>query len=209
MITPEEFLKINGDDKESNFKLATVDPAYTTGLIKLIFDGESAVSEKGYMFLSSYEPAPNDRVLLIKVADTYIVMDKIVTEKTATSATAQYTDVTVTNKVTTKDLQATGATTLAGVTTSGNLVVNGASATVKTLNVSGPADLDSTLNVYSTATFNSSVKIGGAVGFYNANPIAKQTAYKPNSQADLATVRTRLDELITKLGNLGLFTTSY
>ncbi|MFT4415329.1 hypothetical protein ACLM5H_15820 [Fredinandcohnia humi] len=47
-------------------QFAKVDPNYTSGRPSLIFDGESIVTIKKYPYIASYEPAPNDRVMLIK-----------------------------------------------------------------------------------------------------------------------------------------------
>ncbi|MGD6832587.1 hypothetical protein ACQCT5_10510 [Sutcliffiella halmapala] len=52
-------------DSQKLVRYATVDPNHTSGLPKLLFDGEGAVTEKGYPHLDSYNPAANDRVMLI------------------------------------------------------------------------------------------------------------------------------------------------
>lgn len=65
--TPEQFIEMFKNDKnEKIVKFAKVDPNYTSGRPSLIFDGESVVTIKTYPYLSSYTPAANDRVMLIK-----------------------------------------------------------------------------------------------------------------------------------------------
>jgi hypothetical protein len=55
-------------------RIATVDPAYTTGNPKVTFEGESTLSAKGYPFLDSYVPIATDRVVLCPVGTTYMIM---------------------------------------------------------------------------------------------------------------------------------------
>jgi len=58
-------------------KLGTV--TSITGGVAVQFDGETSASTKLYKRLSSYSsPAVNDRVLLLRISGTYIIMGKIV-----------------------------------------------------------------------------------------------------------------------------------
>ena len=58
-------------------RLATV--TSTSGGISVQFDGETTASSKKYKKLASYSsPAVNDRVLLVHVGGTYIIVGKIV-----------------------------------------------------------------------------------------------------------------------------------
>ena len=57
-------------------RLATV--TSTSGGISVQFDGEPAPSAKNYKCLANYSPAVNDRVLLIKVSGTYVILGKVV-----------------------------------------------------------------------------------------------------------------------------------
>ena len=57
-------------------RLATV--TSTSGGVKVRFDGETAPSTKLYKRLASYSPTVNDRVLLVNVGGTYIVLGKII-----------------------------------------------------------------------------------------------------------------------------------
>lgn len=61
----------------SDYKLATV--TSTSGGVSVQFDGETTPSTKKYKRLASYSsPTVNDRVLLIKVGGTYVIIGKIV-----------------------------------------------------------------------------------------------------------------------------------
>lgn len=58
-------------------KLATIDPGYTTGSPKVTFDGESTLSGKGYAFADSYVPKPNDRVVMLPVGSTWVILGSV------------------------------------------------------------------------------------------------------------------------------------
>lgn len=60
-------------------RLATIDPAYTTGLPKVTFDGESTLSTKRYPRLASYVPVAGDRVLMIPISASYVIIGKVST----------------------------------------------------------------------------------------------------------------------------------
>ena len=59
------------------FRMAKVDPSYSSGLPRLLFDGETVVSQKRYPYLGNYTPVAGDRVLLAVVGGTYVVLGKI------------------------------------------------------------------------------------------------------------------------------------
>jgi len=78
-MNAEDFIKImQGEKKDSIFRLGKIDPDYNSGRPKIVFDGETTPSTKQYPYLSSYSPAANDRVLLAKVAGSYIVIGKVI-----------------------------------------------------------------------------------------------------------------------------------
>jgi hypothetical protein len=58
-------------------RLAIVDEAYMDGLVKVRFDGEEQVGTKGYPALSSYNPVADDRVALIPVGSSYLIIGKV------------------------------------------------------------------------------------------------------------------------------------
>ena len=61
---------------DADMRLATV--TSTAGGVKVQFDGETTPSTKLYKRLASYSPTVNDRVLLVNVGGTYIIVGKIV-----------------------------------------------------------------------------------------------------------------------------------
>jgi len=63
--------------KDSPFRIGKIPSTYTRGNPTVQFDGESAASTKGYPCLGAYTPAANDRVLLAKVGNGYVILDKI------------------------------------------------------------------------------------------------------------------------------------
>ncbi|MGM8215183.1 hypothetical protein ACLIA0_06340 [Bacillaceae bacterium W0354] len=66
MLNPEEFIEMFGTkETKKQIRYATIDPNYTSGNPKLIFGGEDEVTVKEYIYLSSYTPKPNDRVMLL------------------------------------------------------------------------------------------------------------------------------------------------
>lgn len=56
--------------------LGTVDPAYTTGNPKITFDGETTLSGKTYLY-AGYTPQAGDRVVLLPVGNSYLVIAAI------------------------------------------------------------------------------------------------------------------------------------
>lgn len=79
MMTAEELVQsIEIDDGGSDItKLATVTELFTSGKPKLMFDGEDIASEKEYESLGSYRPKVGDRVLLLGVSGTWVILGKM------------------------------------------------------------------------------------------------------------------------------------
>lgn len=63
LITQKVKEEIN--DLIPKVRYATIDPNYSSGLPKVVFDGESTTTVKTYAYLSSYTPAANDRVMIL------------------------------------------------------------------------------------------------------------------------------------------------
>ncbi|HEU4754011.1 MAG TPA: hypothetical protein VFU47_12955 [Armatimonadota bacterium] len=55
-------------------RLATIDPAYSSGNPKVTFDGEDTLSGRTYPKLRGYTPAPGDRVLMLRVGASYVIV---------------------------------------------------------------------------------------------------------------------------------------
>jgi len=58
-------------------KLAVVDPSYTSGWPKVTFEGESTLSGKLYPHLDSYCPSANDRVVMVPVGTTWLIVGAV------------------------------------------------------------------------------------------------------------------------------------
>lgn len=59
-------------------KLGTIPASYTTGKPTVQFDGESSASTKQYPYLASYTPVAGDRVLLVRIGNSWVIQGKIV-----------------------------------------------------------------------------------------------------------------------------------
>lgn len=90
MINAEEFVRMFGkgksekdstenivNEQEIKIRLAKVDPNYVSGRPSLIFYGETTPTVRTFLFLTSYQPKPNDKVLVLndiilgKIGDVY------------------------------------------------------------------------------------------------------------------------------------------
>lgn len=75
----DEFVQIMSElnkDKKA-FSLGVIDPNYTSGRPRIVFDGESVPSTKSYPYLASYTPVANHRVILANIAGTHVVLGRI------------------------------------------------------------------------------------------------------------------------------------
>jgi hypothetical protein len=80
-LSPGDFLdlmddKDNGKPKtiETVVRFGYVDPSYTTGRPRIIFDIDDSSTIKEYPYLAGYTPAANDRVIVLN----NVVLDKII-----------------------------------------------------------------------------------------------------------------------------------
>lgn len=71
MLKPERMIEIITENaikrirKETvRVRYATIDPNYSSGRPKVQFEGEGAVTLKGYPYLAHYTPVPGDKVQL-------------------------------------------------------------------------------------------------------------------------------------------------
>lgn len=92
-------------------RLGTVDSGYVGGNPRVTFDGEGTLSGRGYAYLDSYLPFPGDRVALLEVGSTWLILGSIdsptvgvplqrIATNVNTSNTAAFTVETVTDSVT-------------------------------------------------------------------------------------------------------------
>ncbi|AGE60793.1 hypothetical protein LEO2_30 [Bacillus phage Leo2] len=82
MMNSQDFVSIVNELIEKNqpkgaYKIGRIPDNYSSGEPAIIFDGESSPSGKTYKRLGSYNPVAGDRVLLARVANTYVVLGSI------------------------------------------------------------------------------------------------------------------------------------
>lgn len=63
-------------------RLAVIDPAFSVAsypgtLPKVTFEGETALSGKRYAVLGNYIPVPSDRVVMVPVGNTYVILGPV------------------------------------------------------------------------------------------------------------------------------------
>jgi hypothetical protein len=79
-MNPEDFLSIiQGSDKNTpiDFRFGSIPADYASGRPKIQFDGESTVSTNTYPYLSSYAPAAGEKVLLVRVRNSWVILGKV------------------------------------------------------------------------------------------------------------------------------------
>lgn len=232
MITAEELVQVTDNTEEQkSFKLATVVDLFENATAKVLFDGEEEPSEKQYSYLDSYIPSKGDRTLLGALGGTYIILGKInynvsppveeeidrylfdlkqviiqkglsvtgdavfdstetntFTANTSSLGNAEANDLK-TSSLTTENLQANGNTTFNGAVTlnSGLTAATGTWMECSNLRTRG--------------TFQHN---GNYAGFYGKAAVARQFINTLASNADLVTVKNKVNELINKLAETGL-----
>lgn len=78
MINAIDFVTLMAPNKDGNsFKLAVVEGISPNNSAIIHFDGEEEPSNKNYPYLASYQANVNDRILLIRIGGTYIIIGKI------------------------------------------------------------------------------------------------------------------------------------
>lgn len=70
IVDRQQFINSIKNKPKQRTKYAKIDPDYTTGAPRLIFDGESTVTLKAYPYLGTYKPVAGHRV---KVDDGVVV----------------------------------------------------------------------------------------------------------------------------------------
>lgn len=83
MIRPEEFARQIKQITEAvkpnfSFRFGQIPSSYSGGRPTVKFDGETSNSIKTYPYLSSYAPAANDRVLVLFINNSAVILGKII-----------------------------------------------------------------------------------------------------------------------------------
>ena len=204
MINIEDMvLQTNPEAPPSPFRLGTVAALFVNNTAQVLFDGETAASEKQYAYLSTYVPEVSDRVLLVNVGGTYIIMgdisfnvapsppevpqnylfdaqEVVMTQGLdvtglleAKSGAAVTGDLTVSEDITATGILSGASLSTGTATLTGALTVNGAT------NLKG-ATIDGAATVLGATVLKSSLEVDGdlnhdglKIGFFGKNPVAR------------------------------------
>ena len=238
MIDASEFLDILNEDEDDNskikqiYKLGTIDYAYTDGLTKIIFNGETEPSLKEYDRLSSYYPSPGDKVLLLKVANTYVVLGKIGEDKSIdedelikhdiNAENIEITDTATIEKAIIKELEVDTIKDSTSIKTS---TLNATRISATNLNITNNFESENAnirQGTFSNLTVNNRLnaknfdlqyltvsqefKHNGKIGFYGKTPMWKKSVSKiNNSNPNLSELKDKLNEIIGAFEDYGLF----
>ena len=77
-MNANEFLNIMAPVNENTYRLGVVDSIYINGRPQIVFDGETVASTKQYPYMASYTPTAGDRVLMLIVANSFVILGKII-----------------------------------------------------------------------------------------------------------------------------------
>lgn len=175
------------DDKNSKADFGVVSAVHADG-VQLIFDGETAAAQKHYQVLQSYKPKVGDRVYLVRVSGTAVVLGSVgapMSESGGGSSSNEFDTLTVNGAATLKNtLVVTGDTTI-----NGGLTVNGTNTSVNYL------------------TVDNDLRVSGKLGLFGTSPVSKtsiaQMASRVTGQTAgstyTSTERTMLNNLKTDI----------
>ena len=63
--------------------LGTISAVDNDNGLQLIIDGEDTPTTKKYTYMASYVPAANDRVLIEEISGSYVIMGKVISDKSS------------------------------------------------------------------------------------------------------------------------------
>jgi hypothetical protein len=96
-----EVLQVTQPVENIVFKLGAVADLFENNTAKIKFDGEETASEKHYAYVDGYVPTVGDRVVLIVVSSSHIILGKISynTDPTIGGSAGNFTSLKVINSV--------------------------------------------------------------------------------------------------------------
>lgn len=171
--------EIKYEQNDSCYRLATVTSIFEDGFSpKLTFVGEQTESNKKFSYLYSYKPAINDMVLLAKTDSTFIILGKVAYDIAPDKGTTEEDIISI---ITSQLLL--------------NKVVKLNSNDVININTAGNYNFFRLLstNHFQTEKF----------AMDNKSPIGSQSISSLSTSADLATVISRVNTLISRLKSFG------
>ena len=65
------------EEIKPTYALGTIPATYSSGLPTVVFDGETAAAVKERPHLSSYTPSADDRVLLARVGNGWVILGRV------------------------------------------------------------------------------------------------------------------------------------
>lgn len=171
------------EKKDSCYRLATVTSMFEDGFSpKLTFVGEQSESNKKFSYLYSCKPAINDMVLLAKTDSTFIILGKVAYDIAPDQGT---TEDDIINIITSQLLL--------------NKVVKLNNNDTININTAGYYNFFRLLDAELLRTDRFAMN--------NQSPIYVQSVPILSTSADLSTVITKVNAIISKLRSFGFFTT--
>ena len=181
------------DEKKNNmpddtYKIATVTSLFEDGCPKLTFVGEEQESSKKYSYIYTYIPSKDDNVLLIRANDTYVIIGKIAynippykeEEEEIITFTEEEIKGFAEDQISTHSFAELDRYGTINITTNTGINV---------------------LNLLKCAQLTNTV----TAGFCGATPRGSYSISSLPSTADVATIITKVNSIISGLKSFGLF----
>lgn len=173
---------------DTPYRLASI-TAIDSGGVSVQFEGEDTASDKTYTVVQSYHPTLNDRVVMLNVSGTYIVLGSV----GAPTTPIQY--------IPASEKGASGG--VATLNSGGQVeqkAVSAASADHAT-----SADSATSASSASTSTNFTGRHTGSTLSFFGATARNQQSVPTLSTSADLAATIARVNVIITAGRNYGLY----
>lgn len=149
------------------------------------FEGEDTASDKSYAVVQSYHPVLNDRVVMVAISGTYIILGSV----GSPTAPIEYIPLA----------QKGAAGGVATLNSDGQVSQKAVSAT--TADTATNADSATTAT---TATNFTSRHTGSSLGFYGHSAVSRRGISLLSASADLPTTVSRVNSMISMMQNNGL-----
>lgn len=173
-----------------SYRLASITAIGSEG-VSVQFEGEDTASDKSYTVMQDYHPTLNDRVVMLNISGTYIVLGSVGTP----TAPVEYIPLT-------QKGAAGGVATLNSAGQVSQKAVSAAMAdAATTASTSNSADSATTAT---TATNFTSRHTGSSLGFYGHSAVSRQGISLLSASADLPTTVSRVNSIISMLQNNGM-----
>jgi len=202
------------NQQEETFRLATVTGLFENGSAKVTFYGEEAESGKEYSYLASYFPTVNDKVIMARVGNSWVIMGRLMYDEIYMPTKDYYTKTETENLIEVAKgevLDAVDDDYLAideYTTEKASFVKKNTNGTV-TLNTEYGTSRYSTFgNMEVSYFFQHGVNANTTMvkyGVFGASPKAQQQLLALGTGATLTDVVNKVNEIITKEKNYGFY----